>query len=79
MVVKIKYLDREWLKIYLTKNQRKFADFLMERVTGFEPAIFSLARRHSTTELHPPTFHFGGGQPAKVTETIIAKINKIAS
>ncbi len=24
-----------------------------KRVTGFEPAIFSLARRHSTTELHP--------------------------
>ncbi len=28
-------------------------DLAMERVTGFAPVTFSLARRHSTTELHP--------------------------
>ena len=28
--------------------------FVQERATGFEPVIFSLARRHSTTEPRPP-------------------------
>ena len=31
--------------------------FLKERVTGFEPVAFSLARRRSTTEPHPHDSH----------------------
>ena len=46
---------RDWTYDILGVNQTLYhwATFLLERVMGFEPTTFSLATRHSTTELHP--------------------------
>lgn len=42
---------------------QRSATFLVERIVGFEPTTFSLATRHSTTELYPQLAHLAGFEP----------------
>ena len=38
---------------------------------GFEPTTFSLARRHSTTELHPHDLHDNAESQNRTGDTVI--------